>query len=117
MRRASISANSAAIGLYLFVSSSQIFATEPKDAPNNYSPYAGRDYPTQVFFGDTHHHSANSGDAFMNGDRLGPEDSYRLARGEEIVSLSGIPVKLSRPKGLVTNGIIPQNSKYEFAIR
>jgi hypothetical protein len=63
----------------------------------NYSPYAGKQYPNQVFFGDTHHHTANSGDAFMNGDRLGPEDAYRFARGEEVVSSSGVPAKLSRP--------------------
>jgi hypothetical protein len=62
-----------------------------------YSPYAKRHYPTEVYFGDTHHHTANSGDAFMNGDRLSPEDAYRFARGEEIVSSTGIPTKLSRP--------------------
>lgn len=62
-----------------------------------YSPYANEDYPTQVYFGDTHHHSANSGDAFMNGDRLGPEKSYRFARGEQVVSSTGIPVRLRRP--------------------
>mgnify|MGYP001819696116 CR=1 FL=1 len=64
---------------------------------SRYSPYAGRKYPTQVYFGDTHHHTANSGDAFMNGDRLSPEDAYRFARGEEVVSSTGIPVKLVRP--------------------
>ncbi|MEA3301982.1 MAG: DUF3604 domain-containing protein, partial [Pseudomonadota bacterium] len=62
-----------------------------------YSLWAGRDYPTHVYFGDTHHHTANSGDAFMNGDRLSPEDAYRFARGEEVVSSTGQPVKLSRP--------------------
>ena len=62
-----------------------------------YSPYADKDYPTEAFFGDTHHHTANSGDAFMNGDRLGPADAYRFARGEQVVSSSGVPVKLSRP--------------------
>jgi len=62
-----------------------------------YSPYAGRNYPTHVYFGDTHHHTANSGDAFMAGDRLTPEQSYRFARGEEVISSTGIPVKLSRP--------------------
>jgi len=63
----------------------------------SYSPYAERDYPTQVYWGDTHHHTSNSGDAFMNGDRLTPEDAYRLARGHEVVSSSGVPVQLSRP--------------------
>ncbi len=62
-----------------------------------YSLWAGRDYPTHVYFGDTHHHTANSGDAFMNGDRLSPEDAYRFVRGEEVVSSSGVRVKLSRP--------------------
>ena len=62
-----------------------------------YSPYAGRDFPTMVLFGDTHHHTMNSGDGFMGGNRLSPEDAYRLARGEEVISSSGIPAKLSRP--------------------
>lgn len=70
-----------------------------KEAKNKvaYSPYAGEDYPTQVYFGDTHNHTANSGDSFMNGNRLGPEDAYKFAIGEEVVSASGLPVKLSRP--------------------
>jgi hypothetical protein len=62
-----------------------------------YSPYAGPRPPTRVFWGDTHHHTSNSGDAFTVGNRLGPETSYRFARGEEIVSSSGQPVRLSRP--------------------
>jgi hypothetical protein len=63
----------------------------------DYSPYAGVDYPTRVYWGDTHHHTANSGDAFFAGNRLTPEDAYRFARGEEVVSNTGIPVRLSRP--------------------
>jgi len=63
----------------------------------NYSPYAGRDYPTRPLFGDTHNHTANSGDAFMGGDRLTPEQAYRFARGEEVISSAGVPAKLSRP--------------------
>ena len=63
----------------------------------SYSPYAGRKYPTRVYFGDTHHHTANSGDAFAGGNRLGPEDAYRLARGEEVVTSTGIAAKMGRP--------------------
>jgi len=63
----------------------------------DYSPYVNHKYPDHVYFGDTHHHTANSGDAFMGGNRLGPEDSYRFARGEQVTSSSGVPVKLSRP--------------------
>lgn len=67
----------------------------------DYSPYAGRDYPTLPLFGDTHLHTANSGDAFMGGNRLTPEQAYRFARGEEIVSSTGVPAKLSRPLDFV----------------
>ena len=70
---------------------------EKEGARKSYSPYAGRSYPTHVFFGDTHNHTANSGDAFMAGNRLSPDQAYRFARGEEVVSSTGIPVKLSRP--------------------
>jgi hypothetical protein len=62
-----------------------------------YSPYAGRRYPTRAYFGDTHHHTSNSGDGFAAGNRLTPEEAYRFARGEEVISSTGVPVKLSRP--------------------
>ncbi len=62
-----------------------------------YSPYAGRDYPIRVFWGDTHNHTSNSGDAITGGNRLTPEQAYRFARGEEVVSSSGVLAKLSRP--------------------
>jgi len=67
------------------------------EVKKKFSPYTGRKFPTRPFFGDTHHHTANSGDAFMDGNRLTPEQSYRFARGEEVVSSSGVPAKLSRP--------------------
>jgi len=67
------------------------------EARGRYSPYTGRKFPTRPFFGDTHNHTANSGDAFMGGTRLTPEQAYRFARGEEVVSSSGVPAKLSRP--------------------
>ena len=86
-----------AAGIILSLAMGPIGATEQQGSTVDYSPYAGRDYPTRVFFGDTHHHTANSGDAFMNGDRLSPEDAYRFARGEEVISSSGVPAKLSRP--------------------
>ena len=63
----------------------------------SYSPYAGRNFPTRPFFGDTHLHTAVSFDAGAFGARLSPPDAYRLARGEEITASSGQQVKLSRP--------------------
>ncbi|MBP2237017.1 hypothetical protein J2Z31_003531 [Sinorhizobium kostiense] len=65
--------------------------------PPAYSPYVGRDFPARPFFGDTHLHTAFSMDAGAFGARLGPMDAYRFAKGEEVVSSTGQPAKLSRP--------------------
>jgi hypothetical protein len=62
-----------------------------------YSPYAGGAIPTKVYWGDTHLHTSYSMDAGAFGARLGPEDAYRFARGEEVISSTGQRVKLSRP--------------------
>jgi len=62
-----------------------------------YSPYVDRAYPTDVYFGDTHSHTSISADAGGGGTRLGPRDAYRLARGMQVKSNTGQPVKLSRP--------------------
>jgi hypothetical protein len=64
---------------------------------DNYSPYAGRNFPTQVFWGDTHLHTGMSMDAGAFGARLTPADAHRFARGEELTSSTGLRVKLSRP--------------------
>ena len=67
-----------------------------KIGKTEFSPYAGRDYPTQVLWGDTHLHTAVSVDAgTMN--RLGQEDAFRFARGEEVTTTHGLRAKLSRP--------------------
>jgi hypothetical protein len=63
---------------------------------SDFSPYAGRDFPTEVFWGDTHLHTAVSVDAgTMN--RIGQEDAFRFARGEEIITTHGLRARLSRP--------------------
>jgi len=61
-----------------------------------FSPYAGRTYPTRVFWGDQHLHTEISVDAGTM-CRLGQEDAYRFARGEEVTSTTGVRAKLSRP--------------------
>jgi len=66
-------------------------------AQKHYSPYAGRNFPTAVYWGDTHLHTGMSMDAGAFGARLMPEDAYRFARGEELTSSTGLQVKLSRP--------------------
>lgn len=62
-----------------------------------YSPYAGRKYPERAYFGDEHVHTSWSADAGGGGTTLGPEEAIRFARGEEVTSTSGQPVRLGRP--------------------
>jgi len=74
-------------------------AAQMKDtfAPAPYSPYAGANIPTRVFWGDTHVHTSYSFDAGAFGARLGPLDAYRFARGGEITTSTGQRARLSRP--------------------
>jgi len=91
----------------ILVTSNLTFAQDPipseeslKDvfpAQKHYSPYAGRNFPTNVYWGDTHLHTGMSMDAGAFGARLTPEDAYRFARGEQLTSSTGLQVKLSRP--------------------
>src|SRR3954471_21948446 len=53
--------------------------------------------PRRVFWGDTHVHTDNSLDAGLFGCRLGPEETFRFARGEEVLSSTGVRAKLDRP--------------------
>ncbi len=62
-----------------------------------YSPYAERDFPDRVFWGDTHLHTRLSVDAGLFGNILGLDEAYRFARGEQVTASSGQPAKLSRP--------------------
>jgi hypothetical protein len=62
-----------------------------------YSPYAGRDYPDEVLFGDTHFHTNLSFDAGLVGTSLDVDAGYRFARGERVISNSGQPAQLIRP--------------------
>jgi hypothetical protein len=62
-----------------------------------YSPYAARDYPTRLLWGDTHLHTAISVDAGAAGCTLGPEEAFRFARGEEVTTSTRQRARLSRP--------------------
>jgi hypothetical protein len=67
------------------------------EKPKPYSPYVDQHFPQRVYFGDTHHHSSYSVDCGLIGNTLDPEVSFRFARGEEIVSTTGLRVQLNRP--------------------
>ncbi len=72
-------------------------ALEKRFGQKPYSPYAETGFPRQALWGDSHLHTGLSVDAGLFGCRLGLEDAYRFARGEQVLSSTGQPVKLSRP--------------------
>ncbi len=69
----------------------------PPDRKIEYSPYLQEDFPNQVFFGDTHLHTAYSADAGLALATTTPDDAYRFAKGEEVISSQGLPARLQRP--------------------
>jgi hypothetical protein len=71
-------------------------AVANKFGGKQFSPYAGRSYPTRPLWGDQHLHTEISVDAGTM-VRLGQEDAYRFARGGELTSTTGVRAKLSRP--------------------
>jgi hypothetical protein len=70
---------------------------KPFKSATTYSPAAAWNYPSRVYWGDTHLHTSASMDAGAFGNRLGFDEAYRFARGEELTSSTGQRVKLTRP--------------------
>ena len=73
---------------------------EPEDVRigiKEYSPYLDRGFPQRVFWGDTHVHTSYSTDAGMVGCMRDPEDAYRFALGEEVISSIGVRAKIIQP--------------------
>ena len=64
---------------------------------SDYSPFVDRHVPDKVLWGDTHLHTGLSVDAGLFGCRLGLDEAYRFARGEQVMASSGQPAKLGRP--------------------
>ena len=63
-----------------------------------YSPWADRDYPQQVYWGDTHLHTAASLDANLFGvHNLTAAEAYQFARGETITTSTGLRARMSQP--------------------
>ena len=77
-------------------------AVKPSAAALGYSPYLEGDHTvaaddgSRPYYGDTHLHTSYSTDAGMIGNTLGPEDAYRFARGEKVISSTGLPIRLQR---------------------
>jgi len=74
-----------------------VVTTETFEEERVYSPFAGRNYPDEVLFGDTHFHTNLSFDAGLVGTTLTVDDGFRMARGEMVISNTGQPVQLIRP--------------------
>jgi hypothetical protein len=72
-------------------------ALKKRFGERSYSPWAESGFPRQIYWGDTHLHTGLSMDAGLFGCRLGLEDAYLFARGEQVIASTGQPVKLSRP--------------------
>lgn len=68
-----------------------------KEKKATYSPYAERNFPDHPLWGDTHLHTSISFDAGAFGATLLPPDAYKFAKGQEVISSTGQPVRLSRP--------------------
>ena len=72
------------------------------DPPKIYSPYVARternnNFAEGVYWGDTHLHTSYSTDAGMIGNTLPPEEAYKFALGEEVMTSSGQRARLIRP--------------------
>jgi len=68
-----------------------------KAPEKEYSPYLDYNYPDKVFFGDTHLHTSYSTDAGLFGATIGPDEAYRFAKGEVVISSTGLRTRLLRP--------------------
>ncbi len=72
-------------------------ALQPTVSNSTSDSTAESSYPTDVYWGDTHVHTAYSMDAGLFGNRLPPEDAYRFAKGEQVTSTTGVPARLVTP--------------------
>ncbi len=79
--------------IIIFIGLTLVNRALPAEQPT-YSTPVRDDFPTKVFWGDTHLHTNLSGDAVF---KLGPEEAYRFARGEKVISSTGQSARLSRP--------------------
>jgi hypothetical protein len=96
-----------AVGLFAFAGLSLAQTTSPMQADEDqladvfgevaYSPFAGINFPVRPLWGDSHLHTSLSFDAGGFGNRLPPTVAYRFARGEEVISSTGQPIRLARP--------------------
>lgn len=74
-----------------------------------YSAPTAKTVPLRVLWGDAHLHTTFSFDAGLFGTKLTPEDAFRFARGDEVVSTTGVPAKLRHPLDFL---VVTDHSNY-----
>jgi len=90
------------LGAMAYAQGDAYMEKEDMKAPRReFSPYANRGFPANVYFGDTHLHTSLSIDAGSFGNRLGMEQAYRFCRGEEVNSSGGFRARMGRPLDFV----------------
>ena len=90
-------------GLMICLGATNVFSQE-------YSPRVVDDFPTQLLWGDLHVHSSFSFDANSAGNlALEPADAYRYARGDAVVSNSGMTARLEQPLDFL---VVSDHSEY-----
>lgn len=76
-------------------------AVEPDPAPVAAAEVPERFPNRKAFFGDLHVHTSWSTDSYNLGNRVGPEDAYRFARGEPVALMNGVTTQLPAPLDFV----------------
>lgn len=82
---------------------------------DSYSPWAGKHYPREVYWGDTHLHTSYSVDANLFGNiGMTPMDAYRFARGETVTASNGMKARLNEPLDFL---VVADHAEYLGVIR
>ncbi len=95
--------NIIAISISLFIlngcdqSSDKTDYSDNNQEPNKNESAVEYNPLNDVYWGDTHLHTDLSMDAGAFGNRIGMDEAYRFALGEEVTSSTGLKAKLSRP--------------------
>jgi hypothetical protein len=92
-----VAATYVAVPAFVMAQDVAVTKEDIKIGGKEYSPYLYQSYPDRVFWGDTHLHTSYSTDAGMIGNRLGPDEALRFAKGEMVVASSGTRARLIRP--------------------
>jgi uncharacterized protein DUF3604 len=108
--------NIASVTAVLILLCTHAFASEftieqPDTVQVEYSPFINKEFPQNIYWGDTHLHTTYSPDAGMVGNfNLGPADAYRFAQGEQVQANNDMQAKLVRPLDFL---VVADHSEYQ----